>query len=277
MSVLINEDAISAQDFEFFKTYLRLNSGYELPDDRKYLLVTKTGTVMKKHSLATIDDLRRHLQMHKQDAVARDFIDIMTINETSFFRDGSLFDTLRDVIFPAMLASGKKQINILCAGCSSGQEPYSIAIILTEICRIQGVNFDYNIHGIDISHAIIDRAGKGIFSDFEMERGMPDEYRDRYFDRVDGLWRVSPTLQKHMVFSCVNLADDFSFDSKFDIILARNVLIYFSDALKEKVLTRLAAVMEDDGYFGMGAMERISTLSHPFSQFAAYNGFYRKK
>lgn len=272
---MIDENEMGAETFAFFKSYLQKTSGYELPDDRKYLLVGKAKQVMRKHGLNDFDELQKHLVANTSSDIVRDFTDVMTINETSFFRDGVLFDTLKNTIFPAMIEGGKKNISILCAGCSSGQEPYSLAMILEDIRRT-GTDINYHIHGIDLSHAIINRAKQAAYTDFEIERGLPASYRDQYFTRENNTWVVIPELQKHMVFSCMNLADDFSFDKKFDIILVRNVLIYFSDALKERVLAKLAECMNDDGYLGIGSMERISTLSHCFTPFADDHGFHRK-
>lgn len=273
---MIDENEMTADEFAFFKSYLQKTSGYELHDERKYLLVGKAKQIMRKHALSSFADLQNHLATTKSSDITRDFIDVMTINETSFFRDGILFDTLKNTIFPSMIAHGKKTISVLCAGCSSGQEPYSIAMILEDMRR-NGTPLDYRIHGVDISHAIIDRAKSGTYSSFEMKRGLPDDYKDQYFTQNGDVWRVSDELQKRVTFSVVNLADDFAFDKTFDIVLVRNVLIYFSDTLKEKVLENLAKYMNNDGYLGIGSMERISTLTHPFTPFADNNGFHRKK
>jgi chemotaxis protein methyltransferase CheR len=266
---------ITADEFMFFRDFLRQHSGYVLQDDKRYLLESRLRRTLDGQQLGTVAELVAALRASAISATARAFIEAMTVNETMFFRDPTLFDHLAMQLVPQLVKTGRTEIRIWSAACSAGQEPYSIAMVMEE-ARARFPGLRYHILATDIHRSMVARAQEGVFTDFEMKRGLPEAFTMKYFERQQQRWQVKPLLRQHMEFQPMNLAAPWKPMGPFDIIFLRNILIYFDDALKQTILGRCHHALREGGYLALGASESIAALQQPFPRFAESSGFYRK-
>jgi chemotaxis protein methyltransferase CheR len=199
----------------------------------------------------------------------------MTTNETFFFRDKLPFDHFRDTIMPALIAARarEKRIRIWCTAASTGQEPYSLAMLLKGMgAAISGYRID--IVATDLSSEILEKAKAGIYTQFEVQRGLAVQLLVKYFDQVGETWQLAPELRSMVQFRPINLLNDFSALGTFDVVFCRNVLIYFDQDTKIAVLDRIAQQMPDDGYLVLGAAETVIGLTGAFKPLADKRGLY---
>ncbi len=189
----------------------------------------------------------------------------MTTNESFFFRDKIPFDHFRDTIMPGLLAAraAQRRMRIWCAACSTGQEPYSLAMLLKEMSQ-QVAGWRIEIISTDISREVLEKAKAGIYSQFEVQRGLPIQLLVKYFTQVGEMWQVAPEIRAMVQYRTLNLLQDFSQLGTFDVVFCRNVLIYFDQERKIDVLERLARVVEPDGYLVLGAAETVVGLTDTF-------------
>ena len=199
----------------------------------------------------------------------------MTTNESLFFRDKSPFEQFRDVVMPALIQSrpASRRIRIWCAAASTGQEPYTVAIILKEMAR-ELRNWRVEILATDLSTEVLEKAKSGIYSQFEVQRGLPVTLLIKYFSQVGEMWQIAPELRAMVQFKPLNLLRDFSSLGTFDVVFCRNVLIYFDQDTKIDVLQRLAKVVDAGGYLALGAAETVVGLVDAFKPMAERRGFY---
>jgi chemotaxis protein methyltransferase CheR len=198
----------------------------------------------------------------------------MTTNESSFFRDLKPFDQFRSFILPQLTKARaqRRAIRIWSAACSSGQEPYSLAMLLSEE-KEKLAGWQIEIFATDISTEILAKAEQGVYSQFEVQRGLPIQLLVKYFRQEGERWRINPAMRGMVRYKCLNLLDDFSSYGPFDVIFCRNVLIYFEQATKTKVLDRLSRVLEPDGFLYLGGAETIIGITDKF-QSASERGIY---
>lgn len=227
-------------DFDFICQILKTRSGLLLTNDKAYLLESRLLPVARKWKLATFDDLVRLIRTKNDEAVIRDVVEAMTTNESFFFRDTKPFDQFKQICLPAMLKAraSSKTIRIWSAACSSGQEGYSLAMILSEM-GAQFAGWKIEIIGTDLSGEILQRAKDGLYSQFEVQRGLPITLLVKYFQQTGDRWKISDAIRNKVQFREWNLLNDPSPLGKFDIVYCRNVLIYFDQPTKTKVLSTL--------------------------------------
>ena len=202
------------------------------------------------------------LQLGHDMALAQQALEAMTTHETLFFRDRMVFEHFRSVLLPKLieLRASTRKLRIWCAAVSTGQEAYSLAMILDdEAKKLQGWNID--ILGTDLSHRTIDIARNGVYSQFEVQRGLPINYLLRYFRRQEESWRLAEPIKARVQFRPQNLLSDFSKMGMFDVILCRNVLMYFDPGCRSNVLAKLAGKLAPDGYLVLGSTENIAGAS----------------
>ena len=269
---------ISPTDFATFRDYLYKASGYVLAEGKDYLLNTRLQPVAEQHGFGTLAKLAAELKKPVlSPALAQDVIDAMTINETSFFRDSRPFDMFRSYILPNLLQTkaATKRIRIWCAASSSGQEPYSLAMILKEeAAKLAGWNIE--IVGTDICRTILKQAKAGIYSQFEVQRGMPIQLLMKYFTKLDnGSWQIKPEITGMVRYQPLNLLENFRMLGKFDLILCRNVLIYFDEQTKRDIFARLADQLETGGHLMLGGAETVLGLTQRFELVPEHRGLYR--
>lgn len=257
----------SAADFQFMQQLLRQRSGIVLEPGKEYLLETRLLPVVRSEKLESIPDLIAKLRQPGHDRLAKLVIEAMTTNETSFFRDYHPFETLRAQILPDLIArrAAKRKLNIWCAAASTGQEPYSIAMIVKELgSKLSGWNVD--ILATDLSDDVLDRAREGLYSQLEVNRGLPAPMLVKYFQQ-DGLsWRLKPEVRQMVTFRKLNLLESFSQLPAMDLIFVRNVLIYFDFATKQDILVRIGRVLEPDGFLFLGGAETTVNVDDSYAR-----------
>ena len=266
---------MSPEDFDYLRKLLKERSGLVLAAEKQYLAESRLLPLARKHGMNTLTELVAMLKGRTAPALAGEVVDAMTTNETFFFRDKVPFDQLRDVVLPALIAARarEKRIRIWCAAASTGQEPYSIGMILKGM-EAALTGFRVDILATDLVGDVLERAKNGIYSQFEVQRGLPIQMLVKYFTQVGENWQVAPELRNLVQFRPLNLLNDFSPLGRFDLVFCRNVLIYFDQPSKTEVLERLARQMPDDGYLILGAAETVVGLTETFKPMPDWRGLY---
>jgi chemotaxis protein methyltransferase CheR len=203
-------------------------------------------------------------------------VEAMTTNETFFFRDKVPFDHFRDSIMPEILRArgNRKSIRIWCAAGSTGQEPYSLAMCLKEMNAATS-GWRIEILATDLSQEVLEKSKAGIYSQFEVQRGLPIQMLVKYFKQIGELWQINADIRAMVQHRQLNLLHDFSQLGVFDVIFCRNVLIYFDQDTKIKIFNRLAKATEADGFLVLGAAETVVGLTDAFSPYPERRGLYR--
>ncbi len=244
--------------FAFLTGIVRARSGGVIGPDQGYMLETRLAPLLKRERLPSLDALAARLRQPGTDALAQEMTELLTTNESSFFRDGKPFEHLRTLI-PRLHAArppGQK-LRIWSAACSTGQEAYSISILIAELQEADpGLRTrPFEILGTDITAAVLERARAGLYSQFEVQRGLPIRTLMKRFTQEEGRWRVKPEIAAPCRFQSFNLLGDPRILGRFDVIFCRNVLIYFDVPTKARVLERIAAQLAPDGALYLGAAE----------------------
>ncbi len=270
---------MNTADFELLSQILKERSGLVLSSDKAYLIESRLTPVARKHRWNGLDDLIAEVRKGSDEELLREITEAMTTNESLFFRDQRPFDSLRDVVLPSLLekrANGQKKIRILSAACSSGQEPYSLAILLKEqAAKLNGWSFE--IVATDISDEMLEKARLGIYSQFEVQRGLPIALLVKYFRKDDDKWQLDSGLRSMVTFKNFNLLEDPQILGRFDIVFCRNVLIYFDQDTKSRVLEGLAGILPEDGVLFLGGAETVIGVTDRFEPVPNQRGIYRPK
>ncbi|WP_293806162.1 protein-glutamate O-methyltransferase CheR [uncultured Bosea sp.] len=263
-------------DFAFLRLLLQQRSGLSLTADKRYLAESRLGILCRRRSVVDIEALVRQLRLGRDPDLESAVVDAMTTNETLFFRDQTPFNLFRDVILPARLAANAatRSLRIWCAAVSSGQEAYSLAMLIDELGdRLAGWKIE--ILGTDISAEILEKARTGIYSQFEIQRGLPIQMLLKHFQQVGDKWQVSQRIRSMVEFRQHNLLERNDPFGRFDVIFCRNVLIYFDVPTKMKVLELLAPRLVPDGAFLLGAAETVLGLATKLVCDPQHRGLYR--
>jgi chemotaxis protein methyltransferase CheR len=262
-------------DYEYLRKLLRDRSGLDLSADKQYLVESRLVPLARKTGLAGIGDLVQKIK-GGAEAVAMDVIEAMTTNETFFFRDRIPFDHLRETVIPELLQarSSRKSLRIWCAASSTGQEPYSIAMLLKEFAP-QLSGWRVEIVATDLSLGVLEKARSGLFSQFEVQRGLPIQLLVRHFRQIGELWQINADIRAMVQHRQLNLMQDFFHLGSFDVIFCRNVLIYFDQDTKLGVFNRLAKSLEADGVLALGAAESVVGITDAFKPYPEKRGLYR--
>jgi chemotaxis protein methyltransferase CheR len=266
---------VTPQDFDYLRQMLRESSGLVLSAEKQYLAESRLLPVARKHRLGTLTELVGKLKTDGAAPLATEVVEAMTTNETFFFRDKIPFEHFRDTVMPALIAthSYRRRIRIWCAAAASGQEPYSLAMLLREMNQ-QLAGFRIEILATDLSNEMLEKARAGIYSQFEVQRGLPIQQLVKYFTQVGETWQIAPEIRAMVSFRPLNLLHDFGHLGSFDLIFCRNVLIYFDQPTKIGVLDRLARVIEPDGFLVLGAAETVIGLTAAFKPMSDKRGLY---
>jgi len=264
-----------AKSFDSLCAYLRRTSGLVLDADKRYLVESRVTPVMRRAGMSQLGELVRVLEHGKMPALAQEVVQAMTINETYFFRDRTPFDILREQLLPELIASRaiQKRIRVWCAASSTGQEAYSISMILDEFgARLGGWRVE--IVATDLSEAALEKAKKATYSQFEVQRGLSTAQLLRYFDQIGDMWTLKQTIRSRVEYRHFNLLSDYTALGSFDFIFCRNVLIYFEPERKADVLNRMTRVLAPDGVLALGASESIIGLNTKLKQHPKHRGFF---
>ena len=257
---------ISNNDFYYIQNILRKQVGIVLGMDKLYLVDSRLTTLAQQRGLTSLQELLFQLRTQSSPSLYQDVVDAMLINETRFFRDEPFFETLKTTILPKILVQRAKQrtLSIWAAACSSGQEPYTVAIILKEYFP-QLRDWHVRLIASDISSTMLARARKGCYTPFEVNRGLPDFLRNKYFQRCGQEWQIKPEICQMVEFKEINLTDTWPLLPSIDVLLLRNVLIYLDDFNKKMILNKVERLLNPNGYLFGGASEtRFNRLNEQF-------------
>ena len=266
---------MNIMDYEFLRKLLKERSGLDLSADKQYLVESRLVPLARKAGLPGLGELIQKMKGGGAEALVIEVVEAMTTNETFFFRDKVPFDHLRDTILPAMLQSrgSRKSLRIWSAACSTGQEPYSIAMCLNEkAAALSGWRIE--IVATDLSQEVLEKSRAGIYSQFEVQRGLPIQLLVKHFTQIGELWQINPDIRGMVQHRQLNLLQDFSHLGKFDVIFCRNVLIYFDQDTKVNIFGRLARAIEPDGFLVLGAAETVVGLTDALKPMSDRRGLY---
>jgi chemotaxis protein methyltransferase CheR len=260
---------VTPPDYEYLRKLLKDHSGLDLSADKQYLIESRLLPLSRKCGLAGISDLVQKMKGGSASHIAQ-VVEAMTTNETFFFRDKVPFDHFRDSIMPEILKAraARKSIRIWCAAGSTGQEPYSLAMSLKEMSAATA-GWRIEIIATDLSQEVLEKSKAGIYSQFEVQRGLPIQMLVKYFKQTGELWQINADVRAMVQHRQLNLLHDVSGLGVFDVIFCRNVLIYFN------IFNRLAKSMEPDGFLVLGAAETVVGLTDTFKPFPEKRGLYR--
>jgi chemotaxis protein methyltransferase CheR len=263
------------EDFDMFSTLLKQRSGLVLTRDKAYLLESRLMPVARKWNMKGLEELATTVRTRKDEALLRDITEAMTTNESSFFRDQKPFDQFRQLVLPRLMEAraAKRSLRIWSAACSSGQEGYSLSMILNEeAAKLSGWRVE--IVGTDISAEMVERAKSGIYTQFEVQRGLPITMLVKHFKQNGDKWQISQQLRQMVSFREWNLLGDLSPLGQFDIVFCRNVLIYFDQPTKAKVLEAIGRQMPQDGVLYLGGAETVLGITERFKPVEGQRGLY---
>lgn len=258
-------NTISPSDFNYIRDLVRRHSAIALEADKAYLVETRLTPLARLAGFASLQELIASLRTQTPThPLYRQVVEAITTHETSFFRDLHPFDALRTTVLPELLTKRRSlNLTIWCAACSSGQEPYSVAMLVREHFPTLA-NHRVRIIATDLSGAILDRAREGLYSQIEVNRGLPAVLLTKYFDKQGLHWRIRSEIRRMVEFQQNNLAESWSPIPPLDIVFMRNVLIYFDVDTKKAILAKIRQVLKPDGYLFLGSSETTLNLDAAF-------------
>jgi len=264
---------VTPLDYDYFRKLLKERSGLVLSADKQYLVESRLLPLVRKAGLGGLSDLAERLKRPNVEPLVVEVVEAMMTNESFFFRDKLPFDQFRNSVMPALMAAraAQKRVRIWCAAAATGQEPYSLAMCLKEL-GVAGWRID--IIATDLSIEVLEKAKTGIYSQFEVQRGLPIQLLVKYFTQIGESWQIAPDIRAMVQFKPFNLLHDFSSFGAFDLIFCRNVLIYFDQETKVGVLERLVRSLNRDGYLVLGAAETVVGLTASFKPLPDQRGLY---
>lgn len=263
------------EDFQLFSKLVYQRSGLVLTQEKAYLLDSRLMPVARRWNMKDLSELAGALRMRNDEALMADITDAMTTNESSFFRDQKPFDQFRQLVLPKFLAAraNTKKLRIWSAACSNGQEPYSLAMILDEeASKMPGWSVD--IVATDLCRDVLEKAKQGVYTQFEVQRGLPITMLVKHFTQVGDKWQISKAIRDKVKFQPFNLLESMASLGQFDIIFCRNVLIYFDQPTKGKVLESMARQMPNDGVLYLGGAETVLGVTQAFKPMEGQRGLY---
>jgi chemotaxis protein methyltransferase CheR len=266
---------VTPSDYEYLRKLLKERSGLDLSADKQYLVESRLLPLARKASLPGIPELVAKMKGGAEAATA-EVVEAMTTNETFFFRDKIPFDHLKEAVLPALVQAraARRALRIWCAASSTGQEPYSIAMCLKEAGHLLA-GWRTEIVATDLSLGVLEKSKAGVFSQFEVQRGLPIQLLVKYFTQDGEFWQLDAEIRGMVQHRQLNLLQDFSHLGMFDIIFCRNVLIYFDQPTKANIFERLARMLEPDGVMALGAAETVVGITNAFKPYPERRGLYR--
>jgi len=266
---------VTPADYDYLRKLLKERSGLVLSADKQYLVESRLLPLARKIGAPHLSDLVMKLKAPGAEPLIVDVVEAMTTNESFFFRDKIPFEHFKDYMLPSLLMAraARRTIRIWCAAASTGQEPYSLAMILKEMAT-QVAGWRFEIIATDLSNEVLEKARAGLYSQFEVQRGLPIQFLMKYFTQAGETWQIAPEIRAMVQYRPLNLLADFTHLGTFDIVFCRNVLIYFDQETKIGVLERLARITEHDGYLVLGAAETVVGLTEVFKPMLDRRGLY---
>ncbi len=267
---------MTQEEFDYLRDMLKARSGLVLGDEKRYLLESRLMPVAREIGLESLSGLVSNLKADNGDELRAKVTQAMTINESFFFRDKTPFDNFEKIMVPAMLESSiaaSRKMRIWCAAASTGQEPYSLAILIKEMGeKLAGWNIE--IIGTDLSEEVLEKAKAGLYSQFEVQRGVPIQLMVKYFQQTGSMWQIDSAIRSMVTYRHFNLLEDYTPLGTFDIIFCRNVLIYFDPTTKSDMLARMSKRMRPESFLVLGAAETVIGISEEFKPVSEARGLY---
>ncbi len=262
-------------EYDYLCKLLKDRSGLVLSSDKQYLLESRLLPIVRRFDLGSLSGLVAKLRAPNAEPLIVQVVEAMTTNESFFYRDKVPFDNFSQAIMPALIAAraSQRRLRIWCAAASTGQEPYSLAMCLKEMAH-KLVGWRTDIVATDLSLEVLEKAIAGVYSQFEVQRGLPVQMLVKYFTQKGDTWQISPEIRAMVEYRPFNLLHDFSPLGNFDVVFCRNVLIYFDQHTKIDILHRIAKSMPPDGYLVLGAAETVVGLTEKFKPLTDRRGVY---
>jgi chemotaxis protein methyltransferase CheR len=266
------------QDFEFVRRLIQERSAIVLEPGKEYLVESRLSPIVRQRNLGSVGDLVAHMRTQSAaNGLYTQVVEAMVTTETSFFRDMHPFEALRKTVIPDLIKKrqAERRLNIWCAACSSGQEPYSVAMLLREHFP-ELLAWQVKLIASDLSGEMLNRAREGRFNQIEINRGLPASLMVKYFEQQGTDWQISSALRESIDFRAINLAQTFPPMPLMDLVMIRNVMIYFEVPMKKAILGKVAGLLRHDGYLLLGGAETTFNLDDSFERVAEIKtGFYR--
>jgi chemotaxis protein methyltransferase CheR len=266
---------VSPENFEYIRRLLQQYSAIALAANKQYLVEIRLLPVARREKLDGVDALIDKLRMSPSKRLLQEVVEALTINETSFFRDGAPFSILGDTVLPELIKrrAAVRTLNIWSAGCASGQEPYTIAMLWRERYA-HLADWRVKLMATDISNGMLERARKGHYTRLEVNRGLPSEYCAKYFRQESDHWVIDERLRTMVEFRLLNLIDNWSRLPPMDVVFMRNVLVYFDMPTKQEILKKVRAVLRPDGYLCLGGTETTLMIDDSFDRMSTGSSSY---
>lgn len=275
-------DELGPQEFDQFRQFLEDACGISLGDNKQYLVTNRIRRILEEHNIASFGELVKALKFGLNRKLKDQVIDSMTTNETFWFRDNYPYDHLKNTLLPQLMSPNNRlfgPVRIWSAACSSGQEPYSISMMVEEYKRQSMGNLPrpVQIVATDLSSTVLDQAKRGEYDNLSVMRGLSADRLERYFDNPDPtLWRVKGFVKERIDFRSLNLMDSYAALGKFDIVFCRNVLIYFNADLKRQILQKIHASLKPQGLLFLGSSEGLAGAADIFEMIRCEPGILYK-
>ena len=255
---------MTGDDLNFLAQIVRRRAGILLPPHKASFVEGQLAPVMRRYGFRTVDALLAELR-HGRDTLARAVTEAMTTNESSFFRDRAAFEQFRDLVLPRLseARAKTKRLRIWCAACAAGQEPYSIAMLLDD-AKLAAQGWQIDLIATDLSAEMIARAQEGVYSHYEVQRGLAIRRLVAHFEEDSGNWRIREGLRRMVTFRQFNLLDSYGWLDDLDVVFCRNVLIYFGHQTKVDVIDKIAELLQPDGALMLGHAESLRGISDVF-------------
>lgn len=262
-------------NFSYISSLLKDKVGISLTQDKAFLVESRLSSVSRYWGFETVDDLVADVRKASDKKIEADILEALATYDSFFFRDLKPFEQVKNHLIPTLTPLRKEEpIRILSAGCSSGQEAYSIAMMLNEEKDIIG-DQKFEITAVDFSRFILNKAIEGKYSQFEIQKGLPVEYLLKYFVQDDDKWTVNDTVKELIDFKVHNLVDKLDDLGKFDIVFCRNVIMYFDQMHKKRLMEKLTTLLNPEGFMFLGNAETVLGITTEFIPVQGFRGMYR--
>ncbi len=243
---------MSPGDLDFLQALVQRRCGLSLRGDKGYFAESRLGALARREGLASVDALIEHLRQSSDERLAAATAEALAVTDTAFFRDGATFERLKDEVLPALAGEGAERVvQVWSAGCSTGQEAYSLAMLAEE----HSPPLRLEIVATDLSERVLEKAHSGLYTQFEVQRGLPIRLMLKYFEKAGEMWAITPRLRAAIRWRRLNLIEERRSRRQFDLILCRNVLNYFEPELRERVLGQFLPALAPGGYLVLGPGE----------------------
>lgn len=269
---------IDDESYRSLSLFLRERIGITLDGDKKYLLEARLEPLLERHNVPSYRDLVFRLKYTDHKTLINEVCDALTTNESLFFRDQKPFELFKTKLLPEIVRKNEdtKKVMIWSVAASTGQEAYSVSMAIDEMF-LHYEDWNFRIVATDVSDLALEKAKKGVYTEFEVRRGLSDDHLRAFFTQNGRGWHIHERIKRRVEFRKFNLIEDFNHMEMFDFIFCRNVLIYFDVATKRRVVSKLAKHLKQNGYFFLGAAESMMGISDDFEKADEQTAVYRRK